>query len=80
MTAPERYLTTREYCDLRRIKPQTARRERMRGTGPRYIRTGARVLYRLADVEAWLEARTFRCTAEEHVAAEDAARRGAADE
>ena len=47
-------LTNREYCELRRIEPESARTERFRKLGPRYIRTGTtdrgRVLYRLADV------------------------------
>ncbi len=63
----DRFLTTHEYCALRRIKPHAARRERMRGAGPPFIRTGdppyGRVLYRLSDVMCWLEVRTVRPTA-----------------
>jgi hypothetical protein len=74
---PERYLTTRQYCKLRQIKPQTARLERKRGGGPRFIRTGnpitGRVLYRLSDVEEWLKARTYSSTAEEYVEVEQEA-------
>jgi hypothetical protein len=55
-------LTTREYCELRRITPESARTERFRGLGPKFIRTGStdrgRVLYRLSDVSAWLASRT----------------------
>ena len=84
MTAPERFLTTREYAELRRISPQTARLERMRGNGPPFLRTGeprtGRVLYALSDVEAWLAARRYRSTAEETRALERAAREeGGAD-
>ena len=62
MDAELTLLTTAEYCELRRISPQSARLERFRGAGPRYIRTGStdrgRVLYRLSDVQAWLDERT----------------------
>lgn len=27
---------------------------RLRGKGPRFVRVGARVLYRIADLDAWL--------------------------
>lgn len=54
-------------------KPQTLRKWRVAGGGPRYIRMGsgplARVGYRLADLEAWLAARTFESTSAESVAA-----------
>jgi hypothetical protein len=50
-------------------RPQTLRRWRLEGRGPRYIRIGngpaARVLYRWADVETWMAARTFTTTSEE---------------
>ena len=39
------------------------------GTGPRFVRVGtgrrSRAAYRLAELEAWLEARSFASTAEE---------------
>ena len=40
--------------------------ERMRnaGTGPRFSKAGKKILYRLHDVEAWLEERSFSSTAE----------------
>ena len=69
----ERWIDTREYCDLRGWKStQTARAERMRGGGPPFIRTGkppyGRILYLLSDVVAHLlSMNKFRSTAEEHV-------------
>lgn len=31
---------------------------RWRGTGPRYVKRGTKVLYKRADVEEWLESQT----------------------
>ena len=63
------YLSTRQYCELRGIRPNTARIERMRGSGPPYVRTGAppsgHVRYKLTDVLEWMESRKARSTAEE---------------
>jgi predicted DNA-binding transcriptional regulator AlpA len=48
------------------IPPRTAQRWRSTGDGPRWIRLGRRrVLYRVADVEEWLNARTYRHRADE---------------
>jgi hypothetical protein len=35
---------------------------RYRGTGPKFIKAGRRVLYRWADVNAWLDANTAQMT------------------
>lgn len=35
------------------ISPRTLERWRWRGTGPRYIKIGGRVVYRLEDIEAF---------------------------
>ena len=51
------------------VKPQTLRKWRWKGTGPRFVRLGtgprSRAAYRMADLESWLEARSFKSTAEE---------------
>jgi len=51
------------------MRPQTLRKWRVKGTGPRYLRLGsgpqARVAYRVVDLEAWLSSRSFASTAEE---------------
>ncbi|MSQ03440.1 MAG: DNA-binding protein [Myxococcales bacterium] len=57
------------------MRGQTLRKWRLTGRGPPYIRLGGpmgRVLYRRADLDAWLGARTFRSTAAEAVAASPA--------
>jgi hypothetical protein len=36
-----------------RLSPRTLERWRYRGTGPQYLKVGARILYRVADIEAF---------------------------
>lgn len=50
------YLTTAETAALTRRPESTLAYWRHRGEGPKYARIGKRVLYRRADVVAWLEA------------------------
>jgi hypothetical protein len=45
-----------------KIAPRTLANWRSRGLGPKFAKIGGRVLYRLADVEAWEDSRTFRGT------------------
>lgn len=47
------YLTIEEVAALFRTGPSTVRYWRQRGTGPRAVRVGRRVLYARADVDAW---------------------------
>ena len=65
--------TTREAATYLGRQPQTLRKWRVTGSGPRYVRMGAgyfaRVGYRLADLEAWLTTRTFESTSAESVRA-----------
>jgi len=35
------------------ISPRTVERWRQQRVGPRYLKLGGRVLYRLSDIEAW---------------------------
>ncbi len=62
------YLTTSEAAKFVRLSPRTLERLRVQGTGPRYIKAGpgkrAKVLYRPADLQEWLETTTFQSTAE----------------
>lgn len=65
---PVAYLTTAEAADVVRLSPRTLERLRVQGTGPRYIKAGpgkrAKVLYRVADLQEWLEATTYHSTSE----------------
>jgi predicted DNA-binding transcriptional regulator AlpA len=62
------FLISSEAADLLRISRRTLERMRVEGTGPRYLKVGpgkrSRVLYRQADVLAWLEAHSFGSTSE----------------
>jgi hypothetical protein len=62
-------LTSEQAGECLHVNPRTLANWRYLGRGPRYVRSGSRALYRLADVEQWLDAHTF-----EHMAAERAAR------
>ncbi len=72
-------LSTAAVASLLGLRPQTLRKWRLEGRGPRYVRLGesrfGRATYRLADVEAWLAERTYSNTTQETV---DEVRRGAA--
>lgn len=72
-------LRTAVAATLLGLRPQTLRKWRLVGRGPRYVRLGescfARVTYRLADIQDWLAERTFANTTEETVC-KDGARGG----
>jgi predicted DNA-binding transcriptional regulator AlpA len=53
-------LTLPEAAELLRAPVATLRYWRHLGTGPRSFRLGRRVVYRLADVRAWIEAQDHR--------------------
>ncbi len=65
---PKPYLNSQEAADILRISIRTLERMRVEGTGPKYLKAGAgtrsRVLYRQADLDAWLESRSFSSTSE----------------
>lgn len=50
-----RYLTTQEVADLLRTSVETVRYWRHVGKGPASFRVGRRVLYAVADVEAFVD-------------------------
>ena len=65
-------LTTKQLADLIGVSVRKLERDRQDGTGVPYIKFGKkRVLYRGADVEAYLEAQRFTSTAEARRAMED---------
>lgn len=53
-------LTITEAAELLRAPVATLRYWRHLGTGPRSFRLGRRVLYRRADLHAWIEERRDR--------------------
>lgn len=64
-----RLLSTKQAADYLGLKSQTLRRWRMQGDGPAYVRLGntprARVAYRNADLDLWLDQRVFYSTSVE---------------
>ncbi len=57
---PEIYLTEDEFAVRYRLGRRTAQRWRQSGEGPAWVRLGPRrVVYRLADCEAWAASRTY---------------------
>ena len=51
MTAP--HLSQRELARRLKLSPRTLEGWRWRGIGPRFVKAGGRVLYRLEEVEAF---------------------------
>ncbi len=49
-------MTLDEVAKERRISPATLRYWRHRGEGPKSFKLGRRVMYKRADVEAWVQA------------------------
>jgi excisionase family DNA binding protein len=64
-------LSARQLAELLGVSLRKLERDRQDGTGVPYIKFGRRVLYRGADVEAYLEAQRFTSTAEARRAMED---------
>lgn len=58
------FLTIDEAASVVKLSTSTLAKLRCRGGGPRYIQTGRKILYRRADLVAWLEAKTFASTSE----------------
>lgn len=55
---PHALLTTMEAAAYVRLSPRTLEGYRSRGTGPAYARSGGlRVVYRRADLDAWVASR-----------------------
>ena len=58
------YLDNREAAAFLRLSPRTLEKQRISGAGPTYRKFGRRVVYALADLQAWADARAFRSTTE----------------
>ena len=64
VTPLDQWLTQKTLCAMLDVSERTLERMRAEGNGPRFSKAGKRVLYRAADVEAWLAERSFVSTAE----------------
>jgi predicted DNA-binding transcriptional regulator AlpA len=52
---PPRYLRTPEAARFVGLSIRTLEKHRTYGTGPRYSKLGGRVVYRLEELQAWVE-------------------------
>jgi len=57
-------LTQREAATLLRLSERTLERWRVAGDGPKKVRLGRSIRYRLADIEAYIAARVVGSTSE----------------
>lgn len=62
------YFTTTEAAKYVRCSSRTLEAFRLGGTGPKFVKAGRRVLYRVSDLESWLQAQTFQSTSEAEAA------------
>jgi hypothetical protein len=56
------YLDNREAAAFLRLSPRTLEKQRVTGGGPIYRKLGRRVVYAIADLEAWADARAYGST------------------
>ncbi len=52
---PPRYLRTPEAARFLGLSGRTLEKHRTYGTGPRYSKLGGRVVYRVDDLQAWVD-------------------------
>ena len=57
-----RHLSSRELATRWGVKPRTLEHWRSSGVGPKFLRLGGRVVYRLEDVEAYEEKHCYSST------------------
>lgn len=60
----QRYLTPQEAADFLRVSKSFLDKLRIAGGGPKFIKVGSRVLYRIECLEEWMLAREFTNTSE----------------
>jgi hypothetical protein len=64
LVAPPRYLRTAEAARYLSLSPRTLEKHRTYGTGPAYRKIGGRVVYVLADLNAWADVGTRTSTSD----------------
>ena len=68
LSTDEVYLTETDLARHLHVSERTLQRQRLDGTGVKYVKFGRRVLYRRSDVETHLQDRTFTSTSQVDVA------------
>ena len=64
-TLPQRYLRTPEAARFLGLSGRTLEKHRTYGTGPRYSKLGGRVVYKLEDLQAWVDRGSKASTSDE---------------
>jgi hypothetical protein len=64
VSPPARYLTNDEAAGYLRLSPRTLEKQRVIGGGPRFRKFGRRVMYAVADLDAWADTRSFEATSD----------------
>ena len=62
---PPRYLRTPEAARFLGLSGRTLEKHRTYGTGPCYSKIGGRVVYRLDDLQAWVQRGNKRSTSDD---------------
>ena len=57
-------LTQRQAAEMLALSERTLERFRVSGMGPKFVRLGHSIRYRLSDVEAWIASRTVGSTSQ----------------
>src|SRR3546814_5663935 len=68
---PQRYLTNDEAAEYLRLSPRTLEKQRVIGGGPRFRKFGRRVMYAVADLDAWAADRSFETTSDPEYRSEE---------
>ena len=61
---PNRFMATGEAATFLSLSPRTLEKHRVSGTGPIYRKLGGRVVYAVADLQAWADLGLRRSTSE----------------
>jgi predicted DNA-binding transcriptional regulator AlpA len=59
-----RYVRTHEAAEILGISPRTLEKYRVHGAGPTFRKLGGRVVYAVADLEAWADRSACRSTSD----------------
>lgn len=65
MPGDDELLTTAQLAQEMHLTERAIEKWRMLGTGPRFAKIGRKVLYRRADIRAWVQSRTRDSTSEQ---------------
>ncbi|GGF50603.1 transcriptional regulator [Aliidongia dinghuensis] len=76
---PQRYLRTPEAARFVGLSIRTLEKHRIYGTGPRYSKLGGRVVYRVEDLQAWVDSAVKASTSDPGSATVLPAKRHTAD-